>query len=245
MIRLSLCLLVLGASDLIQSSAEGFSLRRTIVAGTAGIALAIALQLLSGASGLETALTTLALAAIDVAWLGFCHATWSTERPRLQLGFVLAVLILAGALSGSGGRVAGAVREWYRDLPIDHLGASPDRFVLGASALVFALASSNRIVRLTLRAAGTSFRQAEASLKGGRILGAMERVFIGVMVVAGNITAAAALIAAKGLLRLPEIRDTAAQRGGASDEVTEYFLIGTFTSLLIAASLGLVVSVSR
>ncbi len=69
----------------------------------------------------------------------------------------------------------------------------------------------------------------------------MERLFIGAMVVSGNLVAAAALVAAKGLLRLPEIRDSPKD---GDDQVTEYFLIGTFSSLLIAGTLGALVSAS-
>jgi hypothetical protein len=85
----------------------------------------------------------------------------------------------------------------------------------------------NRTVRLVLQAAGTPAPKGETALSGGRILGLMERLFIAEMVVSGNLTAAAALIAAKGFLRLPEIRSYTERRRGASDQVTEYFLIGT------------------
>jgi hypothetical protein len=80
------------------------------------------------------------------------------------------------------------------------------------------------------------------TLTGGRLLGPIERLFVGAMVISGNLTAAAALIAAKGLVRLPEIRSRNEQASGVADQVTEYFLIGTFSSLLVASLLGALVS---
>jgi len=81
-------------------------------------------------------------------------------------------------------------------------------------------------------------------LKGGRLLGPMERLVILGLGLAGEFGAAGIVIAAKGLLRFPEIQ--AAARNNASggypggpagiDDVTEYFLVGSFVSWLIALS---------
>ena len=81
----------------------------------------------------------------------------------------------------------------------------------------------------------------ESALRGGRLLGPMERLIVGAMVLSGDPGGAALVIAAKGLLRLPEIRSGADQLKGRSDQVTEYFLIGTFSSLLLAAGAGVLV----
>ena len=42
------------------------------------------------------------------------------------------------------------------------------------------------------------------------------------------------VVAAKGLLRFPELQAAARNDATHVDEVTEYFLVGTFTSLLVA-----------
>jgi hypothetical protein len=47
------------------------------------------------------------------------------------------------------------------------------------------------------------------------------------------------VVTGKGLLRFPEIRSERTHRG--PDFVTEYFLIGTFTSLFLAGLFGLLV----
>ncbi|GAB3605858.1 hypothetical protein GCM10027413_12670 [Conyzicola nivalis] len=76
-------------------------------------------------------------------------------------------------------------------------------------------------------------------LKGGRFIGPLERLFLLALVLAGQFTAIAALVAAKGIIRFPEIsKDTT---GGSK---AEYFLVGSFASwalvLLVAllAALG-------
>ena len=72
----------------------------------------------------------------------------------------------------------------------------------------------------------------EKSLKGGRLLGPMERLLIVGLGLAGHVTAASIVVAAKGLLRFPELQ-RGSGAGGPSD-VTEYFLIGSFASWLLA-----------
>ena len=73
-------------------------------------------------------------------------------------------------------------------------------------------------------------------LKGGRLLGPMERVFIVGLGLAGEITAASVVVAAKGLLRWPELQAARAEgRGGPGiHAVTEYFLVGSFVSWMLA-----------
>jgi hypothetical protein len=81
----------------------------------------------------------------------------------------------------------------------------------------------------------------------------MERVIIGAVILAGDPATAAIVIAAKGLLRFPEIgrgfgpdaedREEGDDGGRLGpDENTEYFLIGTTSSLLLAGVLALCVS---
>jgi len=78
----------------------------------------------------------------------------------------------------------------------------------------------------------------------------MERVFILGLGLAGQVTAASIVIAAKGLIRWPELQrasrdserreaaqeaaDQDTRRAASIDQVTEYFLIGSFVSWLIA-----------
>ncbi|MFZ2427596.1 MAG: hypothetical protein WAW71_05580, partial [Propioniciclava sp.] len=68
----------------------------------------------------------------------------------------------------------------------------------------------------------------------GRLLGPMERLLVIGFGATGHVEAAAVVVAAKGLLRFPELQAAARQEPRAVDEVTEYFLVGTFSSLLLA-----------
>jgi hypothetical protein len=59
----------------------------------------------------------------------------------------------------------------------------------------------------------------------------MERVFILGLVLAGNLTAASIVVAAKGLLRFPELQSRLDQ--ARIHRLTEYFLVGSFVSWLV------------
>ena len=69
-------------------------------------------------------------------------------------------------------------------------------------------------------------------LKGGRLLGPLERVFILALAMGGQVTAASIVVAAKGLLRFPEL--SSRQEQATVHEMTEYFLLGSFVSWLVA-----------
>lgn len=66
-------------------------------------------------------------------------------------------------------------------------------------------------------------------LKGGRFIGQLERVFLLALVLAGAFTAIAAIVAAKGIIRFPEISKDAA------GSKAEYFLVGSFASWALVA----------
>jgi hypothetical protein len=74
----------------------------------------------------------------------------------------------------------------------------------------------------------------------------MERLLVAAAVISGGVAGAGFVIAAKGLLRFreiqaPERRGKGRIRGPRVDEITEYFLIGTFVSILIAATAAILV----
>ena len=62
----------------------------------------------------------------------------------------------------------------------------------------------------------------------------MERVFILGLALAGQVTAASIVVAAKGLLRFPELSSRRDQE--RIHLLTEYFLVGSFVSWLVALS---------
>jgi hypothetical protein len=144
------------------------------------------------------------------------------------------------ACSGAVDPIAGPLEHWYADLGFGFTHDIPvDQFVLGLSAALFMTATANRIVRLVLEAAAVSWKRGEGVLTGGRVLGPLERLIISAIVLAADPAAAAIVVTAKGLLRFPELKSESSEAG--PDAVTEYFLIGTFTSIFIAALLSILV----
>lgn len=185
------------------------------------------------AIGVGTA-TTLAI------WVAFDYPPLDTH-PGLALAWVSAVLVALFASIGSVPAIEGPLESWYSNLDFAFVNTvSIDRFALGLCAALFLLATANRIVRLVLTAAVTSWQSGERVLAGGRLLGPMERIIVAAAVLAGDPAAAAIVIAAKGLLRFPEIRADRQPPHGP-DAATEYFLIGTFTSLLLATALSVLI----
>ena len=74
-------------------------------------------------------------------------------------------------------------------------------------------------------------------LKGGRFIGPLERVFLLALVISGQFTAIAAIVAAKGIIRFPEISKDVP--GGSK---AEYFLVGSFASWALVVVVAVLVS---
>jgi hypothetical protein len=96
------------------------------------------------------------------------------------------------------------------------------------------------LVRLVLGSVGAvrpvGEPQPSDKLKGGRLLGPMERLLIVGLGLGGQLTMATAVVAAKSIIRFPEINAQKARENGGIgiDEVTEYFLVGSFASWILA-----------
>jgi len=131
------------------------------------------------------------------------------------------------------------------------LSHAPESLAFGGAILLFLSATSNGVVRVVLALAGTKVTSAEKRLRGGRYIGVIERFLIFGLAVAGQATAAALVVSAKSILRFPELSrrvgeeremegDQAAVDGREPevvadvDLITEYFLLGSLTSWLLA-----------
>jgi hypothetical protein len=132
------------------------------------------------------------------------------------------------------------VVRWLAGFPFPVLARhDPGHAVLLAGALLFLLATTNGVVRAVLTTAGTPVRRSEQRLRGGRLIGPIERLLIFGLAVAGAPTAAALIVSAKSILRFPELARKA--ETGSSDApvaevdfITEYFLLGSLVSWLVA-----------
>lgn len=213
-----------------------------------GPATVLVLGLLSGlGSAPEIAMLALA-AATAFGWAVLVgrsrhYGTAELWPLTLLLTGVVAMLLLAGLVGPAGGwlqRWLDTVGWWPAGPP------TADRFLLVMALFAFQLSTGNELVRQVLATVGAikphGQPQASDQLRGGRLLGPMERLVILGLGLAGQVAAASLVIAAKSLIRFPELN---ARRRGSTvtgvgiDEVTEYFLVGSFVSWLIAlAALG-------
>ncbi len=188
----------------------------------------------------------LVLAAVSgIGWVLLCaraERTGSHELAPLALfGASVTLLIL---LSGWGSDVAGLVARWPAWVGIE---VEPDQLLMVVGVTLLQLVTGNQLVRLVLGKVGAikpvGEPQPSDRLKGGRLLGPMERLLILGLGLGGQLAAATAVVAAKSIIRFPEINaQKARQNGGIGiDEVTEYFLVGSFASWILALG-GLVLA---
>lgn len=168
--------------------------------------------------------------------------------------YVLAVAVAAALLAGPPDpHPAGplVVHVLHAGTPL--AGAvSPAQLVAGLGLLALAGSPANRLVAALLEAAGATRGvtphaappssteppttepptppATSPALRGGRWIGPLERILIVVLALSGGQGALAALVAAKGVIRFPEISKD------HSGEKAEQFLIGSLTSWTIAAA---------
>jgi hypothetical protein len=213
----------------------------TLVAAAAAVSAVLGVAALSGMRVGSVALTAV-IAIPAVVWVVLAPKTPGKKDVWLLL-LPIAALVGTIAASGSASAVEGDIAHWYEGLPFGFAfsGAiSVDRFVFGVGAFLFLLATSNQIVKLVLATTDAKDLKAADLPKGGRLLGPMERLIVAAAVVAGDPAGAGFVVAAKGLLRFPEVSRT---ENDNIHELTEYLLVGTFTSVLIAGILAMLVLV--
>lgn len=230
-------LLVIGLCDLFRAARDLTSLRLRFALVGAGLGLIGVASVASDPAGWGS----VAWALGAVGFVGWVVASSSALAPGPTRGGVVAAAygsLLVGALgfvlvderAGSPAGVEGLVARSALD------AVALDQLVLVAGVLVVQLSTANVAIRLLLDRVGVPAADNEKQLKGGRVLGPMERVVIVGFGLAGSLTGAALVVAAKALLRFPELRSSSGAGSpvrGASD-VTEYFLVGSFASWLVA-----------
>ena len=177
-------------------------------------------------------------AAASVGWAVLCARAERTGghevAPLALFGGAVGLLIV---LSGWASDVAGLVARWPAWVG---LSMGPDQLLMIIGVVLLQLVTGNLLVRLVLGSVGAVKPEGEPQpsdkLKGGRLLGPMERLLILGLGLAGQLAAATAVVAAKSIVRFPEINaQKARENGGVGiDEVTEYFLVGSFASWILA-----------
>ena len=234
---LAVLLLGVACTDLAHSL-----LQRHVLPQLAGALAAVLVGLVSGMTGARDVGALVVIVALVLAWgfsvsRGFA-AGGRAWVPLAVLGGSVGAAVVAAPLAPELAS-DGLLGRWLDAVPWPSLaGAEPSRVLMvGALALV-QLSTGNVVVRLVLAATGTvlpaqhgTAGDPETRLKGGRLLGPMERLVILGLGLAGELTAAGIVIAAKGLLRFPELQSKGEQE--RIHQLTEYFLVGSFVSWLV------------
>lgn len=224
----------------------GRSLRLHVpAAAAAGAGVVVVLGLVAGLRDLGEVLGLLVVAALVVTWgVLLASGERAGQVTRRSAGLPLAVLgggvLLGLVLAPLAPEASGWWARWLAASPYDALASiDPSRALLLLGVLVAQLSTGNVVVRLVLTVTDTadpadvdSGEHPAQRLKGGRLLGPMERLVILGLGLAGQLTAASIVIAAKGLLRWPELRSRPEQEW--IHRLTEYFLVGSFVSWLLA-----------
>lgn len=222
MIFAGLTLLTVGAVDLVRQ----FLPRRWI-----GYLLVVFVVL---SLGVVSAAVVPAVGAVAVAGLWW----WTMPdagKPRLLFWpAVLLALTCTIAVVTIGDRATPTLfgSAWQLETPIGP--ASVDLVMLVLGIFVFLLESSNRVVRAALRSEQTpadldATPGSRGSFAGGRLIGPLERVSIFLLTLAGAYSLIAAMLAAKGIVRFPEI-----SKDGETGARAEYFLVGSLVSWVTA-----------
>lgn len=248
MTGLALWLLLVGLIDVIRHGRDASRLRFVLWLAGAGVAGSALLAGLLRPAGAAWGAWTVA-ALCSAGWVlgsGLAGARFRGAAvphfPAFVTGTVaagvgygsLAVGLAALLLTGPA---AGNARWITQMLAGSALASIPvERTLLVTALLVVQVSTVNVVVRLLLDLVGVPASDNEKMLRGGRVLGPMERLIIVGLGIGGSLPGAAIVAAAKAILRFPELRvPRAGQPGyGGPSDVTEYFLVGSFASWLIA-----------
>ncbi len=215
MIVAGFVLLAIGGTDLLRQFVR--ARRRWMAYVAAGVAL----LLVSAAVDAVPAAIFAALAA--AGWAAVVRPD-GTGRAGIWaaagVAAICAVAVLAAGPRSAPGPLAAA---WQPAGPAGPVAI--DTLAVGLGAAVFLLESGNIVVRSALRREMVQLPVAGSGLKGGRLIGPLERVLVFALTLAGAYTLLAAVLAAKGIVRFPEI-----SRDGEAGDRAEYFLVGSLVS---------------
>ena len=224
MIALALLLVSLGAADLVRPQdrpARGAVVRSVVTA-------AVVAGLACWGTGLP-AWWAVAVVAVVASWVLTTPGSTALQPHPWPLVVLVGLAVAAVASSAHQPTPDGWLTDWYASLELAAVrDVSFTGFALGAGCLVFLVDSANIIVRMVLASTDAGVMATEQTLKGGRVLGPIERIVIFAMALSGEYAALTAVVAAKGILRFPEIsRDVAGRKA-------EYVLVGSFVSWALA-----------
>ena len=184
-------------------------------------------------------LWVLAFLVFSAAYIRYAHlvSRWRpTSLPDAQASAVcIAVAIFIFTIRGGTYIVRGILRK------AGTLPSQRERFVADVASIDLAATAAQDPAFISaveaadqeqVAAADIEIRVDVEELNRGRLIGNLERVVLTIVVAAGSYSALGFLVAAKGLVRFEEFEK--------SREFTEYFLVGSLSSVLVALCAGLI-----
>lgn len=172
-------------------------------------------------------------ACLPAAWIGSevlervgpgrSQATAVLHVARCGIGIGALALLCVMGPHGEEGRGALAV-AWVGVLLFM---TEPANQVVNAVLVLAGVPASEGVAPRKRERAGDSGQSADHALRGGHWIGALERLLLILLAMAGAEIPAAVIVAAKGVVRFPEI----SKPGGRAAEI---FLIGSMTSWTLA-----------
>ena len=172
---------------------------------------------------------------------------WQTGREKaaltsLTVGF--AALLLLGDAWTTADTGFGRLLAHSPVLPADL-----DTVALGAGLALLLVSTANRVVRVVLNQVGQDLLPIGNQLRGGRVIGPLERLLIFGLGLSGQLIAAGLVVTAKSLLGYSELRhrsggneqwaSTSQDRGDSVNSprpelMSEYLLVGSLVSWSLA-----------
>ena len=217
-----LLVLLVALADLAQPRDGNWPPRGPIVVGLSSAALAGTFVL--GYSAFEMAIVSFGLVLVALVW------KWFGRSGDPSVVVVLSGLVVVAATSWIGFESV-VVERWGSSVAAAVGERTAGETLVTLGVLLAVTATGNRLVRIAVSAVGQSPTPAQTSrIRSGRVIGTLERLLIVLLLIADSPSAVAGVLAAKGILRYPEIRADDASIG----ELAEYVLVGTLASVLVA-----------
>ena len=183
---------------------------------------------------------------------GLIGDVWSLRSPFGDVSFDLAMLVLGAGvflLESSNLVVRAALDGEHTWRPADPEAAVPETPAAATPAAAAPAAATPASVETATAApapaadpvmpvdvAPTVPVDPRGGFKGGRLIGPLERTIVMILTLAAAYPVLAAMLAAKGIVRFPEI-----SRDGETGARAEYFLVGSLVSWVIALSAAFLV----
>ena len=239
MIVLGFYLVMVGIAD----ATRGLPRVATRWANLRGLTLALAVGVLGVEYGAVPPLIMAVLFVFTVAWVLSTPGGRAGTRWPL-LAFAVSIV---GVLLMPAPNTTSQLDLWMQSFSqAPAILQSPGSLVLLLGCGLFLLETSNILVRLVLASETprTGLSEDASELKGGRIIGPLERLLVFGLAAAGQFAAIGAVLAAKGVVRFPELSRSASKRkaGDAPSRDAEYFLIGSLASWGLALLVSLLIA---